>query len=376
MATARKLPALKSPIQAVGTLKDIILAASPQLREVAANEMTPERLTRMAAMAVNKTPALLRCTGESVLASLMKASQLGLDCSGTLGSAYMVPYGNKCELIIGYQGMIDLMRRSGELEDIKANLVYDADTFEIDLGNFDQPVIHHPVLDAPRRADDIIVVYGIAWLKGNTRPHFDYMTRGEVDDIMGRSKASGSGPWRTDYGEMAKKTMIRRMAKQLPKSVELARNMETVDNEFEGRTVSVQSGGRPTDRVNRMIGVGDTPVVEPVDEDPFPPGDVLDVPLEPDAADMANEPPSTPSETRQADDGPTDEQMWYDNTLSDIRKASKCTKALAVTCLSDFCRKVYRADPQSLDAEQRKSVTGNVNMGNIRPKAPKEAAAV
>ncbi len=364
MATAKKLP-MKQAVGQVVNLKNVISAASAQLAEVAANEMTPERLMRMASIAATKTPKLLQCSCETVLASLMKASQLGLDCSGTLGSAYMVPYGNTCELIIGYQGMIDLMRRSGELDDIAANLVYDADMFDIDLGNFEHPIQHRPALDGDRSQKNIIAVYGVAWLKGNTRPHVDYMTRGEVDDIMRQSKASGSGPWRTHYGEMAKKTMIRRMSKQLPKSVELQRNMELVDQEVESRTVSVQQPREPVQRVNRMLGVGDTQTMEPVDEPP-PVDDVLDIPVEPDAADVA-------SETPPADDDPSDQQMWYDNTLSAIRTKQKCTKASAVACLSDFCRKLYDADPMALDDEQRKSVAGNVNMGNVKPKL-KEAA--
>ena len=48
------------------------------------------------------------------------------------------------------------------------------------------------------------------------------MTKADVDAIRKRSKASGSGPWVTDYSEMGKKTVLRRMSKRWPLAPELA----------------------------------------------------------------------------------------------------------------------------------------------------------
>jgi hypothetical protein len=47
------------------------------------------------------------------------------------------------------------------------------------------------------------------------------MSRAQVDAIRAQSKAGNSGPWQTHYEEMAKKTVIRRLFKYLPVSIEI-----------------------------------------------------------------------------------------------------------------------------------------------------------
>lgn len=74
-------------------------------------------------------------------------SKLGLDCVGTLGQGYLVPYYNskikayECQFIAGYQGLIELARRSGNIARIESRVVYEKDAFEVEYG-LNQKLVH------------------------------------------------------------------------------------------------------------------------------------------------------------------------------------------------------------------------------------------
>jgi recombination protein RecT len=206
--------------QRQATLKDLLTRALPSMKHVLPRHLTPERLVKVALAATGRTPKLLECTPASVLECVMQAAQLGLEPGGPLGHAYLVPYGNTCTLIVGYRGLIDLARRSGEIESIEARVVFERDEFRVAYGL--NPVLEH-VPNLMSDPGQMIMVYGIARLRGGG-VQAEVMTRSQVEGIRRRSK-SGSrsdSPWATDYDEMARKTVVRRLCKYLPLSVELA----------------------------------------------------------------------------------------------------------------------------------------------------------
>lgn len=196
-----------------------------QLEKAAPRHVSAERLSRVAQTAITKNPALLRCSQASFAASVLQAAELGLEPSGALGHAYLVPYGTDCQLIISYKGMIALARRSGEIVSIEARAVYERDSFSLRFG-IDATVEHVPYLDGER--GPLKFVYAVAKLAGGG-VQLDVMNRTEVEAIRNRSKAGKSGPWVTDFDEMAKKTVLRRLFKMLPVSVELAEAIEKGD---------------------------------------------------------------------------------------------------------------------------------------------------
>ncbi|KKK49066.1 hypothetical protein LCGC14_3138830, partial [marine sediment metagenome] len=151
-------------------------------------------------------------------------------------SAYLVPFNNKvktrdedgnekeewikeCQLIIGYRGLIDLARRSGEVSKIETRLVYQSDVFEVDYGAV-RPLVHRPDYKTLDRGE-WYAVWALATFKDGT-VQLEVMTRDEVEKIRNRSKATGYSPWKSDYGEMSRKTVVRRLCKYLPLSPELA----------------------------------------------------------------------------------------------------------------------------------------------------------
>lgn len=189
------------------------------------------------------TPKLLECDRASLFRSAMVSAQLGLMVDPVLGHAYLIPYGNVVQCIPGYKGLIHLARQSGEIASLYAHEVYEHDTFDMELGT-NKHITHKPLLKGDRGA--LMGVYA-AWSyskaidqAGKLAMDFEYMTVDDVNAIRDRSKAAKSGPWVTDYVQMARKTVIRRASKYLPLSVQRA---AVLDNAFDtGASVDVQGG--------------------------------------------------------------------------------------------------------------------------------------
>ncbi len=219
-----QLTVAKEKLDTIGAMLE---KRKDMLAQILPRHIRPERLIKVALMAINRQPALLDCTPASLFQALMLAGQLGLEPDGVLGSAYLIPYGKQATLIPGYRGLIDLARRSGQIKSIEAHLIRKNDKFECAFGL--SPVLtHSPVFPGDQeylKNEHIIGAYAVAKLVDGGE-QFEVMSRAEIDAIRGRSKASGSGPWVTDYGEMARKTVVRRLVKYLPISVELSTALE------------------------------------------------------------------------------------------------------------------------------------------------------
>lgn len=214
------------------------LLASPkvqaQLKAALPRHMTAERMARIATTEMRKVPKLAQCDPMSFLGAVIQCAQLGLEPGGALGHAYILPFDKRekvngqwqtvsveAQVIIGYRGMIDLARRSGQIVSIDARAVYEGDKFECVLG-LDARLNHEPDWQNSNRADPskLRFVYAVAKLKDGGL-QFDVMSRAEVEGIRARSKSGTNGPWVTDFAAMAIKTVVRRLFKFLPVSIEM-----------------------------------------------------------------------------------------------------------------------------------------------------------
>lgn len=198
--------------------------------------LTADRLMRIVVTECRKTPALLRCDQQSFFGAVLQCAALGLEPGNALGHCYLLPYGKTCQLIIGYRGMIDLARRSGQITSIYAYAVHQKDTFKYTLG-LDPNIEHIPNPDAD--PGPVTFVYAVAKLVGGG-VQFEVMSRAEIEKIRSRSKAGKSGPWVTDWEAMAKKTVIRRLFKYLPVSVEAARAVSVDEKADLGEVITEQ----------------------------------------------------------------------------------------------------------------------------------------
>lgn len=187
--------------------------AKKQFAMVLPRHLTPERFVRIAITALTKTPALAKCTPASLASCLIDLSQLGLEPDGR--KAHLIPYGDKCTLIVDYKGLVDLVRRSGEVSYIHADVICEKDKFDVNYGT-DAKLVHNPSL---KERGKIKGAYSFVRFKDGAED-FTVMSIDEIEAIRKRSKAGNSGPWVTDFNEMAKKTVFRRHSKWLPISSE------------------------------------------------------------------------------------------------------------------------------------------------------------
>ncbi len=214
-------------------------AMMAQLKMALPEHMNPERMIRVAVTAIQKTPKLMECSQQSLIACIVEASQLGLEPDGVVGHAYLVPFWNKktgrneAQLMPGYRGLIDLARRSGQIGAVNAEIVYENDEFRVVKG-LNPDLIHIPNWRDP---GEMIAAYATAKLKDGD-VQFCVMPKHEIDKHRERSKSKDFGPWVTDYEWMAKKTAIRQLCKLLPCSIE----MQSVLSKEELRSAGAMQG--------------------------------------------------------------------------------------------------------------------------------------
>lgn len=166
---------------------------------------------------IKRTPKLLQCDRFSLLNGFVCAAQLGLEIGSGLGQCWLIPYGREATLVVGYRGLLSLVYRSGLIDSVDCEVVREGDEFSYRLGT--SPDVEHR--KATGKEGVVTHAYAIAWLKGSQRPKVAVMTRAEIDTIKAASRAGArSGPWTQWFGEMAKKTVLRRLCKTLPQSAE------------------------------------------------------------------------------------------------------------------------------------------------------------
>ncbi len=197
------------------TLTQLIERMKPEIARALPRHMDPDRITRIALTVLKQTPKLGDCDPATFLGALMTASQLGLE-PGPLGEAYLVPYGRTVTFIPGYRGLAKLAWQSGQVESITAEIVGEHDEFDFQMGD-DPHITHRPSLDDP---GDAIAAYAVIRIKGGGVMR-GVMSVAAIEKIRKRSRAAGSGPWVTDWDEMAKKTVLKRTLKLAPLSTEL-----------------------------------------------------------------------------------------------------------------------------------------------------------
>lgn len=210
--------------QKAQTIRAMLDKQQGELARAVPRHIDPARFLRTTLTVIMQNQKLLDCSPQSIVGAMMQAGAWGLELDPGLGQAYLVPYydrrndRNLAQLQIGYQGMIALALRSQQVKKIIARAVYEKDVFHYSFGLEEK--LEHVPSDA-EDPGDLVYVYAVAALEGGEK-QFDVMTRADVEKVRKRSRAAESGPWVTDYDSMAKKTVVRRLCKFLPKSTELA----------------------------------------------------------------------------------------------------------------------------------------------------------
>lgn len=259
-----------------------------------ADEQTLSREISFALQAVNKSEQLQKCSVESKQQSVLNVALIGLTLNPAHNLAYLVPrYDGKlremvCTLMPSYQGLIKLLTDAGSITSCQANVIREGDEYSYELGT-DSYLKHSPRLG---NKADIIGAYAIAHLHDGTK-QIEIIDAEGLDVVMGMSesyKAYKAGKirscvWVDHKPEMSRKTVIKRLAKYLPKTdqhkwekvaqaidadnqeyvldpfdqkasyiIELAEQVYSGTDRFEAIKAEVLSGQMDIQRANMLIG--------------------------------------------------------------------------------------------------------------------------
>lgn len=169
---------------------------------------------------VNNTN-LQKCTVESIKDAAVTSATLGLPVDAR-GLAYLIPYAEKVQFQISYKGYIYLAKQDPDVDNVVTGLVYPDDEFSVDMGA--NTITHIPDLSSSRYGleGQIRYAYAIVRFKANSGRSqvFEVMSKTQVNDIRKESKAGGETDkygkptiWQKHFGEMARKTVIKRLCK-------------------------------------------------------------------------------------------------------------------------------------------------------------------
>lgn len=210
---------------ALVVLEDQLKPLAPRLAEVLGNRMPVERLIRTIVVSVERAPKLLDCDRQSLFNAAMSAAVLGLEVDGTTGQAFLIPYGSKAQLVIGYKGFNTLGARSGYT--VTGAVVREGDEFDYQLGT-QAYIRHRPVGDSDKR---IVSAWAVA-SSLSLPPIISVLSIDEIMDVKAKSPGARKtdSPWNDPnigFPAMAEKTAKRRLARSMPLNVfALAARME------------------------------------------------------------------------------------------------------------------------------------------------------
>lgn len=193
----------------------------------AASMIDPDRMRGVVLSAFSRNPELWECDPVTVVRAVIEAAQVGLEPTGAIGGAHLVPRWNnkrrqkEAQLIFDYRGLATLARRSGEISRISAGAVREKDDFAYQHGT-EEWLRHVPYLDGD--PGPFTHYYAIAHYRDGTS-QFVVMSAAQIESIRQRhaprNKAGDVvGPWVSDPEEMAKKTVLRNLSKLLPLTIE------------------------------------------------------------------------------------------------------------------------------------------------------------
>lgn len=229
-----------------------------QLTSLLGSSAAAERFKTVALHSVIHNDGLRDCDPLSVIEAVREAAVLGLEPTGVLGEAWILPYRGVARLQVGYRGYLKLIRQSEQVPFVDAQLVYMNDTFDVEFGT--HPLItHKPLLFGERNVEtgeleqdrgNIRGAYAWAQLEGTSIPLIEWMPLVDIEQTRKASpavRANRKTPWDDWYGEMARKAPVRRLAKRLPLNTQAARALayEEESDEVERKVYSAAATTAP-----------------------------------------------------------------------------------------------------------------------------------
>jgi len=217
--------AKKNDILTADKVSDFIDEHSDKIRKSLSKNVNINKYISQFTGEMRKNPKLLQCTKSSLVLSMISCAQLDLYMGSSLGQVYLIPYEKgrnsgvfECQVQIGYKGLIELGMRTGKVNAISAQVVYEKDFLEFEMGT--RPFLKH--IPASSSRGKMMAVYAVAYMSSGYY-QFDIMFKDQIDELRAKFANKYSKPWQDNYDEMAKKTVIKKLFKYLPLSPDLSK---------------------------------------------------------------------------------------------------------------------------------------------------------
>lgn len=257
-----------SQLTVVDQVRNQLTAMQPQFAAALPKHVDPARFVRVVMTAVQMTPSLLDADRRTLFASAMRASQMGLLPDSREGA--IVTFKNQAQFMPMVAGIMKLVRNSGEISTWSVQAVYENDQFDFCLGD-EEHITHKPSL---ANRGKLIAVYSIVTMKDGEKSR-EVMSVEDVNAIRARSRSGNSGPWQTDFAEMAKKTVVRRHSKRLPLSTDIDGMIKEDDELFmpeqaapeAAQVPEAPSAAKRPSRLQKVAEQAPAPAEQPHDDD-------------------------------------------------------------------------------------------------------------
>lgn len=222
--------------------RDLLHSMESEFAACLPKMLPPDLFMRVALTGFRKTPELLECTRRSLLGALLETARLGLEpCTE---QAYLIPFKQECTLVIGYQGYVQLMYRTGQVEQVEAEMIYEADEWEDSRGDGGR-FFHRPAWTPDKYRSgwtgkgrgEPILAYAFAKLVGGGRTKVEVCTRDRANYIKAEYARASKSPWKnaSSFVPMWQKTPVRQLQKWAPKSAEMRRALMVDGATFDER---------------------------------------------------------------------------------------------------------------------------------------------
>lgn len=226
----------------INTMRGTLSRLEPELDKLlneGRGQVASKKFVRTAQTALSFNPDIALCSANSVMGACLKAANDGLLLDGreaalvvfnvNTGTRDAPKWEKTAQYMPMMQGILKRIRNSGEIKTITAHLVYEKDHYRYIRGDAER-IEHEELYDGDR--GKVVRVYAICYLK-NGGIEREVMTTEEVEQVRSISRAKDSGPWVKWWGEMARKTVLRRLAKRLPLSAEIVSIFDNDDTTYD-----------------------------------------------------------------------------------------------------------------------------------------------
>ena len=178
----------------------------------------------------------------SIARTMLKGAFLDLDFFN--GECYAIPYGKELKFQTDYKGEVKVLKKYAiqQIKDIYAKLVREGDQFQEQIKDGIQTITFIP---KSFNNANIIGVFAVCFYTDESMV-YETMSIEEVEKVrQNYSKQPDGKAWKNSFGEMAKKTVLRRLKKWIPIEFENAEQIEAFNAGGDAEFIEVKQNAKP-----------------------------------------------------------------------------------------------------------------------------------